>query len=95
MIERALGAPTRIRIIVELWRGGEMNATELAHRLGTNYSQLIEHVELLAACGIVEEKKIGRARLVGLSGSAAVARLAQALVELEGQLACGKPRAGP
>lgn len=89
MIERALGAPMRIRIVMELWRAGEMNATELAHRLGANYSQLISHVELLASCGIVEEKKIGRARLVGLKDSEAVTRLAQALSELERSLKCG------
>lgn len=83
MIETALGSPLRVRIIIALLKLGEINATELAIRLETNYSQLLSHIKTLVEYGIVEERRIGRARLVKLSESEHVVKLAKALAELD------------
>ncbi|MFN3804079.1 MAG: ArsR family transcriptional regulator [Pyrobaculum sp.] len=83
MIDVVLGAPLRIRIIMALWQYGEINVTELANRLKANYKLLAEHIQLLSKYGIVEEKRIGRARLVKLRKEEFIAALAQALVEAE------------
>ncbi|MEM1597261.1 MAG: winged helix-turn-helix domain-containing protein [Pyrobaculum sp.] len=83
MIETVLGTPLRIRIIMTLWKYGEINATELAHILGTNYRGLIRHVQELSKFGIVEEKRVGRIRLVKLRNTAPVDELVRALVEAE------------
>lgn len=83
MIELILGSPLRIRIVLTLWRFGELNATELAKRLGTNYRQLTAHIKTLAENGIVEERRIGRARLVKLRNTGFVEALATALAEAE------------
>jgi len=86
MIEEVLGTPLRIRIILALWRMGEVNTTELAKRLETNYSQLTVHIRLLSSYGIVEERRIGRARLVKLKNVRHVEMLAKALDEADKML---------
>jgi DNA-binding transcriptional ArsR family regulator len=86
MIEEVLGAPLRIRIILALWKTGEINATELAKMLETNYSQLIAHLQLLSKYGIVEERRIGRARLVRLRKTKLVEMLAKALEQVDEKL---------
>ncbi len=83
MIEIALGAPLRIRIVMALLQYGEINVTELANRLEANYKQLTSHIRILSEYGIVEEKRIGRARLVKLRKSDVVVSLAQALVNAD------------
>ncbi|MEM4964766.1 MAG: winged helix-turn-helix domain-containing protein, partial [Pyrobaculum sp.] len=60
MIELALGSPLRVKIIITLLKLGEVNATELANRLETNYAQLLSHIKILVKYGIVEERRIGR-----------------------------------
>ncbi|AAL62993.1 winged helix-turn-helix domain-containing protein [Pyrobaculum aerophilum] len=79
MIEEALGAPLRIRILLALEKWGEINVTELAHILGTNYSKLAAHLEALRQYGLVEDKRIGRARLVKLREADVVISLVRAL----------------
>jgi DNA-binding transcriptional ArsR family regulator len=85
-VEEVLGAPLRIRIILALWKTGEVNATELAKRLETNYSQLVAHLKFLSRYGIVEERRIGRARLVRLRNTSLVEALAKALEEINEKL---------
>ena len=86
MIEEVLGAPLRIRIILALWKTGEINTTELAKMLETNYSQLVAHLQLLSKYGIVEERRIGRARLVRLCNTKLVEMLAEALERVDEKL---------
>ncbi|ABL87838.1 transcriptional regulator, ArsR family [Pyrobaculum islandicum DSM 4184] len=90
MIEKILGSPLRIRIILALWEMGEINATELAKRLETNYSQLISHIKLLASYGLVEERRIGRIRLVKLRNSELVKMLVNALKQADESIKRGK-----
>ncbi|MEM0369628.1 MAG: winged helix-turn-helix domain-containing protein [Pyrobaculum sp.] len=83
MIELALGSPLRVKIIITLLKLGEVNATELANRLETNYAQLLSHIKILVKYGIVEERRIGRARLIKLSDAEYVVKLAKALAQLD------------
>ena len=80
MIEEALGAPLRIRILLALWEHGEINATELAHILGTNYAQLATHLKDLINYGLVEERRVGRVRLVKVRKDDVVISLIKALI---------------
>jgi len=86
MIEEVLGAPLRIRILLALWKWGEVNMTELAHILNTNYNQLALHLKLLVDYGLVEEKRIGRARLVKLRDAEPIHSLLQALALADKEL---------
>jgi len=83
MIEVVLGSGLRVRVILALWKYGELHTTELAHRLGTNYRLLMRHIGVLSRYGVVEERRIGRLRLVKLSNKAHVIELAKALAKME------------
>jgi DNA-binding transcriptional ArsR family regulator len=58
------------------------NTTDLARRLGINYSLLEEHLKVLKEAGIVEEHRIGRIRLVSLRKEPKILQLAKILAEL-------------
>lgn len=95
MIDEVLGVRARIRMILELYKVGETNTTDLARRLGLNYGQLERHLEVLAEAGIVEERRLGkRLRLVRLRKDEKITALAEALAELEAAVASRPIRAG-
>ncbi|AEA13104.1 regulatory protein, ArsR [Thermoproteus uzoniensis 768-20] len=81
-IDFVLGAKSRVRIIRELYNLSEINTTDLARRLGINYSLLEEHLKVLKEAGIVEEHRIGRIRLVSLRKEPKILQLAKILAEL-------------
>jgi len=83
MIETVLGSALRVKVILILWKYGELHTTELAHKLGTNYRLLLRHIEVLSRYGVIEERRIGRLRLVKLSNKAHVIELAKALTKME------------
>ncbi|MEZ0247816.1 MAG: winged helix-turn-helix domain-containing protein [Thermoproteus sp.] len=81
-IDFVLGAKARIKIIRELYRVSEINTTDLARRLGLNYSQLEGHLKILKEAGIVEEHRIGRIRLVSLRKEPKILELGRVLSDL-------------
>jgi len=55
---RALGEPTRLRIIIAL-REGERNVTALADMLATSQANISKHLQILASCGFLKRRKDG------------------------------------
>jgi DNA-binding transcriptional ArsR family regulator len=55
---RAIGEPTRIRILDRL-RRGEASVHELAHGVGTSQQNVSKHLGLLSRAGIVGRRKRG------------------------------------
>ncbi|MCC6019853.1 MAG: winged helix-turn-helix domain-containing protein [Thermoproteaceae archaeon] len=86
MIDTVLGSPTRISIILALWRRGEMNLAELARLVNSDQRSVARHLRQLACHGIVETKLVGRTKLYRLSGNPAVRQLAEALAAADRQL---------
>lgn len=82
-MEEILGSPARVRIILALWKYGEMNLTELAKRSGVSQRPLAEHLEALISHGIVEVKEVGRVKLYRLSRGEDVRKLAEALADAD------------
>ncbi|WP_197439880.1 ArsR/SmtB family transcription factor [Calycomorphotria hydatis] len=56
---RALGDPTRIRI-VDLLRDGEKSVTEISEHLGEEIVNVSHHLGILFHAGLVEKSKQGR-----------------------------------
>ncbi|MEM4776312.1 MAG: winged helix-turn-helix domain-containing protein, partial [Pyrobaculum sp.] len=77
---------TRLRIILVLYKWGEMNMTELVKRVGVTQKAVFEQLEILLKYRVVESRQIGRVRLYRLSKDPLVRQLAEALAEADSAL---------
>ncbi len=87
MIDRVLGSSTKIKIVLALWRHGEMNLTELAKRSQASQRVVEEQIKPLIQYGIIEVKTVGRIKLYRLSPDPAIRQLAETLALLDQALA--------
>jgi len=87
VIDRVLGSSTKIKIVLALWRHGEMNLTELAKRSQASQRVVEEQIKPLIQYGIIEVKTVGRIKLYRLSPDPAIRQLAETLALLDQALA--------
>ncbi len=66
MIEEIFSSRIRVRLIMLLVELGEINISEIVRRLGVNHTVVDAHLERLKRFGVVEERRIGRVRLIRL-----------------------------
>ena len=59
-IELVLNSKPRIRILKILAQVGQLNTSQIAHRVGINYGTTSKHLKLLEGEGILMCKKYGR-----------------------------------
>ncbi len=57
----ALGDPTR-RAILEKLSEGPISVSRLAEPLGITLAAVVQHLQVLEECGLVETEKVGRVR---------------------------------
>jgi len=60
-IFHALGDPTR-RAIVERLSRGPISVSSLAQPLSITLAAVVQHLQILEACGLVNTEKVGRVR---------------------------------
>jgi DNA-binding transcriptional ArsR family regulator len=60
-IFHALGDPTR-RAIVERLSDGPISVSRLAEPFGLTLAAVVQHVQVLEGCGLVQTEKLGRVR---------------------------------
>jgi DNA-binding transcriptional ArsR family regulator len=53
---------TRMKILKLLFNLGQLNTSDLAHRLGANYEATLSHLALLESEGLVIQRLSGRTR---------------------------------
>ncbi len=63
---RALGDPTRLKVLELLGTGGRSTATGLAERLPITRQGISKHIVVLRQAGLVESEPQGRAVLYGV-----------------------------
>src|SRR5260370_34760812 len=61
MVFHALGGPTRRQIVEELSRG-PASVSELAAPLPISLPAVVQHLQVLQECGLVDSEKVGRVR---------------------------------
>jgi len=81
-IEQVLGSKLRVKILKILAQVGELNVSEIARRLGANYSSANKHLKILEDEEIVRHKEFGRIRLYRLDERSPKARALQKLMEV-------------
>ncbi|MCW3996627.1 MAG: winged helix-turn-helix domain-containing protein [Candidatus Bathyarchaeota archaeon] len=84
-LEEVFSSKPRIKILKILYTLSSLNVSDIAKRIKMNYASTAEHLELLEAEGILEERKYGRIRMYrfkeGSERAQAVAGLIQAWEE--------------
>jgi DNA-binding transcriptional ArsR family regulator len=68
-VEDVFCSKTRMKILKLLFRLGQLNTSDLAHRLGTNYATTVRHLALLEDEGIITERVSGKTRFFRLTST--------------------------
>ena len=80
-VEDVFSSRLRIKILKILMQVGELNASEIARRLGVNYNTTSKHLKVLEVEGILQHKVFGRIRIYRLNEHSPKARALQNLLE--------------
>jgi len=70
-----------MKILKLLARLGTLNVSDIAKRIGLNYSATNNHLRLLEAEGILVQRVYGRIRMYRYNDASAKAKAVQALIE--------------
>jgi len=62
-IEEVLASKGRVKVLKVIINSGEINLTQILHTTGLNYRTVIRHINFLVRAGLIEELRIGRARI--------------------------------
>jgi DNA-binding transcriptional ArsR family regulator len=80
-VEDIFCSRVRMKILKILAQLGELNVSEITHRLGVNYQTTAGHLNVLEAENILKHKKFGRIRLYKLNERSPKARAIQILLD--------------
>jgi DNA-binding transcriptional ArsR family regulator len=69
---RALADGSR-RSMVERLASGPLSVSQLAEPLAMSLAAVVQHVQVLEACGVVKTEKVGRTRMCRIDGTAMTA----------------------
>jgi predicted ArsR family transcriptional regulator len=61
-VEDVFCSKTRMKILKLLFKLGQVNTSDMAHRLGTNYATTIKHLVLLEKEGVVIQRVSGKTK---------------------------------
>jgi len=80
-IEEVFSSKPRMKILKLLSRLGALNVSDIAKRIGLNYTATNEHLRLLESEGILVQRVYGRIRMYRYNDASAKAKAVQNLVE--------------
>jgi len=80
-LEDVFSSKLRMKILRLIFELGSLNVSDIARRLNTNFTSSAEHLKLLAAEDILEERLYGRVRMYRFKEGSAKALAVQKLIE--------------
>jgi len=81
-VEEVFSSKPRMKILKFVARLGALNVSEIARRIGLNYSTTNQHLKLLEAEGILQQRVYGRIRMYKFNEGSPKARAVQSLIEV-------------
>jgi DNA-binding transcriptional ArsR family regulator len=84
-LEEVFCSKMRMRILKLLFQCSQLNTTDLARRLGANYTSTLRHLILLKNEDVVEERLGGRIRFFRFKNSLRAQAVSRLLEEWESQ----------
>jgi predicted transcriptional regulator len=80
-IEQVFSSKPRMKILKLVARLGTLNVSDIARRIGLNYSATNEHLKLLEAEGVLRHTVYGRIRMYRFNEASPKAKAVQNLIE--------------
>jgi len=80
-IEEVFSSKSRMKILKLIARLGALNISDIARRINLNYTATNQHLKLLEAEGILQQKVYGRIRIYKFNESSPKAKAVQNLIE--------------
>lgn len=80
-IEQVFSSKPRMKILKLIARLGTLNVSDIARRIGLNYSTTNEHLKLLEAEGVLRQTTYGRIRMYRFNETSPKAKAVQNLIE--------------
>jgi DNA-binding transcriptional ArsR family regulator len=81
-IEEVFSSKPRMKILKLLYSLGQLNVSDIARRLKTNFTSTDRHLRLLESEGIVKEYLYGRIRLYSFNEASEKARVIRKLIQV-------------
>jgi DNA-binding transcriptional ArsR family regulator len=80
-IEEVFSSKPRMKVLKLIARLGALNISDIARRINLNYTTTNQHLKLLEAEGILQQKVYGRIRMYKFNESSPKAKAVQNLIE--------------
>ena len=80
-IETVFSSKPRMKILKLVARLGALNVSDIARRINLNYSTTNQHLKLLEAEGILQQRVYGRIRMYKFSDASPKAKAVQNLID--------------
>jgi DNA-binding transcriptional ArsR family regulator len=81
-IEDIFSSKPRMKILKLIWKLSELNISDIARRVGLNFTSTSRHLQLLSEEGILQERTYGRIRMYRFNTSSAKAKAVENLIEV-------------
>jgi predicted transcriptional regulator len=80
-VEEVFSSKPRMKILKLVARLGALNVSDIARRINLNFATTNQHLKLLEAEGILQQRVYGRIRMYKFNEGSAKARVVQNLLE--------------
>ncbi len=80
-LEDVFSSRPRMKILKLIEQLGELNVSDLARRIGVNFSTTSSHLHVLEEEGILQQRTYGRIRMYRFNQASAKAKAVQRLIE--------------
>jgi len=81
-LEEIFSSKPRMKILKFIARLGELNVSDVARRIGVNFTTTSRHLQLLEDEGILTQRTYGRIRMYRFNQASAKAKAVQDLIEV-------------
>jgi DNA-binding transcriptional ArsR family regulator len=81
-LEEVFSSKPRMKILKLIERLGELNVSDIARRIGVNFTTTSKHLQLLESEGILQQRTYGRIRMYRFNQASPKAKAVQSLIEV-------------
>ncbi len=80
-LEEVFSSKPRMKILKLIDRLGELNVSDIARRIGVNFTTTSKHLHVLEDEGVLQQRTYGRIRMYRFNQASPKAKAVQALIE--------------